>query len=78
MSGATLQTGYEQNQDFNKITRFLHSGRYAALLRITKELSRTITDRPIKALEVGCGPGTAVGPLLEHFHNGPRYPAAWK
>lgn len=65
MSEAVATTRYEKNQNFNGITKFIHSGRYTSLLRLAGELSATIKDRPMRALEIGCGPGTAVGALLD-------------
>jgi hypothetical protein len=59
MSNVIATTGCEQNQNFNRITRFLDSGRYTSLLRIAGELSAKMAVRPMRALEIGCGPGTA-------------------
>jgi SAM-dependent methyltransferase len=67
MVTATARTRYEQRQDFNRLTRYLRSDRYKALLELVGELQAKIGHRSIKALEIGCGPGTAVGPLLERF-----------
>lgn len=61
-------TGYERNQNFNRITKFLHSGRYTSLLKIAGQLKSELGDRQIRALEIGCGPGTAVGPLLDAYN----------
>jgi SAM-dependent methyltransferase len=60
-------TPYERNQNFNGITRFLHSGRYASLLRVVSELGAELGSGPMRALEIGCGPGTAVGALLDAY-----------
>ena len=65
MIGTTARTRYEELQDFNRLTRYLHSGRYTALLELVGELRARIGDRPIRALEIGCGPGTAVALLLD-------------
>jgi SAM-dependent methyltransferase len=67
MSGTTARTRYEELQDFNRLTRYLHSGRYTASLELISEPGARIGDRPIRALEIGCGPGTAVGLLLDTF-----------
>ncbi|MGF6227786.1 SAM-dependent methyltransferase [Inquilinus ginsengisoli] len=67
MSDVSEISQYERNQNFNKITTFIHSGRYASLLRLAGELSATMKGRSVRALDIGCGPGTAVGPLLSAY-----------
>jgi SAM-dependent methyltransferase len=67
MSEIVARTLYEEAQEFNRITRFLHSRRYSALLELIGPLRAEFSDRRIRALEIGCGPGTAVGHLLGSF-----------
>ncbi|WP_081689011.1 class I SAM-dependent methyltransferase [Inquilinus limosus] len=66
-SATRSAASYERVQNLNRITRFLHSGRYASLLRIAGELSTQSSGAPMRALEIGCGTGTAVGPLLDAY-----------
>ena len=65
---AGRETTYEANQNFNALTTFLHSTRYRVLTEKMSELSKEITDRPIKVIDIGCGPGTAVGTLVDGFN----------
>lgn len=58
---------YEAAQNFNAITRYLHSFRFRNLLDVVGELATEVPDRPIDALELGCGVGKAYGLLSEHF-----------
>lgn len=58
---------YDQVQNLNRITRFLHSGRYTSLLRVAGELSSQMAGARMRAFEIGCGTGTAVGPLLDAY-----------
>lgn len=46
---------YEKSQSFNKLTAWLHSHRYKHILRVFDELTQSITDRPIRVVEIGCG-----------------------
>jgi SAM-dependent methyltransferase len=55
----TASTTYEQVQDFNALTRYLHSVRFRNLLTCLDELDRCIPDRPLEVLELGCGTGRA-------------------
>lgn len=64
-SATRSAASYERVQNLNRITRFLHSGRYTSLLRIAVELSAQLPGAPIRAVEIGCGTGSAVGPLLD-------------
>jgi SAM-dependent methyltransferase len=48
---------YEQNQDFNAITRFLHSFRHSLASDLVGEVAAQIPDRPVSVLELGCGTG---------------------
>jgi len=48
---------YDKNQDFNRITRFLHSFRHDAVGEYIAELAREIPDRPVRVLDVGCATG---------------------
>lgn len=54
---------YEQNQEFNSLTSWLHSHRYKNILAVFDELTKSIPDRPIKTVEVGCG-SAKLFPLL--------------
>jgi SAM-dependent methyltransferase len=60
------QTLYEQVQNQNWLTRFLHSGRYAELLATVGRMEREL-GRPVRVLDIGCGPGSTAKTLLEHF-----------
>ena len=60
------QTLYEQLQNQNWLTRFLHSGRYAELLATVGRIEREL-GRPVRVLDIGCGPGATAKTLLEHF-----------
>jgi SAM-dependent methyltransferase len=67
MSEIVACTLYEKIQQFNQITRFLHSRRYSALLELIGALRGEFSHKRIRVLEIGCGPGTAVGHLLGSF-----------
>jgi SAM-dependent methyltransferase len=58
---------YEQLQDFNSITRRLHSYRHRNLRGLMTELRGQIPDRPIRALEIGCAAGRTYGMLAQDF-----------
>ena len=45
---------YEQHQQFNSVTRFLHEQRYIQLTKVIKELHKEINE-PVKIIDVGCG-----------------------
>lgn len=60
-------TAYERNQNFNSLTRYLHSGRYKALLGAVGRLQKEIDGRLVRVLDIGCGPGSAAEPLLDAF-----------
>ena len=47
---------YEQNQQLNPITRFLHKQRYVQLTKVIKDLYKEINE-PVKIIDVGCGVG---------------------
>lgn len=51
------KTDYEKNQSFNKMVASLHGVRYKNILNVFDTLSQTITDRPIKVVEIGCAYG---------------------
>ncbi|WP_244518048.1 class I SAM-dependent methyltransferase [Agrobacterium fabrum] len=63
----TFATTYEKMQDFNWLTRFLHAGRYRKLLEVLETLQKDVGNRKVRILDIGCGPGTAVGHILEKF-----------
>ena len=52
-SKTTDRTIYEKIQDYNRLTRYLHSGRYKALVRLVKGLQAKLGDRRIRVLEIG-------------------------
>lgn len=54
---------YEQNQDRNFITRYLHSFRYKNLIAEVRAL-----PEPIKVLDIGCGPGKAFEILSNQYN----------
>jgi SAM-dependent methyltransferase len=60
------QTLYEQVQNQNWLTRFLHSGRYAELLAMVGSIERDL-GRRVRVLDIGCGPGSTAKTLLEHY-----------
>ena len=49
-------TKYEQNQNFNFVTRLLHSYRYSWILSIFRKLYKEVDFRTITVVDVGCGP----------------------
>lgn len=63
----TFATTYEKVQNFNWVTRFLHAGRYRKLLEVLQSVQKDVGNRKVKILDIGCGPGTAVGHILEKF-----------
>ena len=63
----TFATTYEKMQDFNWLTRFLHAGRYRKLLEVLETVQKDVGNRKVRILDIGCGPGTAVGHILEKF-----------
>ena len=48
------QTCYERNHSFNRLTTWLHSFRYTAVVNIAEDLANKIKDRPIRVLDIGC------------------------
>ena len=58
---------YEQLQDFNAITRRLHSYRQRNLRGLMAEMRAQIPDRPIRAIEIGCAAGRTYGMLSGEF-----------
>jgi SAM-dependent methyltransferase len=60
-------TTYEANQNFNSVTRYLHSIRFGNLMACLAELSYQITDRPIEVLELGCNTGRAYEAMDARF-----------
>lgn len=63
----TFATTYEKMQNFNWLTRFLHAGRYRKLLEVLETVQKDVGNRKVRILDIGCGPGTAVGHILEKF-----------
>lgn len=61
-------TRYEKTQNYNFVTRLIHSARYLRLSAHMRRLSQEITDRPIKVMDIGCGPGSAVKTLIDSFN----------
>lgn len=64
---APAETTYEAIQNYNWLTRFLHGGRYRKLIEVLEGLAREIDNRRIRILDIGCGPGSAVGHILAKF-----------
>ena len=62
-----IATEYERNQDFNAITRYLHSCRFRNLMGILANLEQQIGPRPIEVMEIGCGVGKAYQLMNERF-----------
>ena len=58
---------YIARQDFNAITRSLHSFRYRSVLSIVGELSHLISDRPLRVLEIGCAHAKVFPLLAQRF-----------
>jgi 2-polyprenyl-3-methyl-5-hydroxy-6-metoxy-1,4-benzoquinol methylase len=63
----TAMTAYEATQNFNYVTRYLHSFRYRNLMVCLAELSQQITSRPIDVLELGCNAGRAYEAMHDRF-----------
>ncbi|AUC13292.1 methyltransferase (plasmid) [Rhizobium sp. Y9] len=63
----TFATTYEKTQNFNWLTRFLHAGRYRKLLQVLETVQTDVGNRKVRILDIGCGPGTSVGHILEKF-----------
>lgn len=64
---ANFSTTYEAIQNYNRLTRFLHRGRYRKLISVLEELQQEIGNRRIRILDIGCGPGSAVAHILDRF-----------
>jgi SAM-dependent methyltransferase len=64
MDRANTLTPYERNQQFNALTRWLHSFRYRNAIDVMGEL-RDLS--PIRVLEVGCGLTKLFAVLNERF-----------
>lgn len=58
---------YEQNQEFNSLTSWLHSHRYKNILAVFDELAESIADRPIRIVEIGCGYAKLFSILNERY-----------
>lgn len=52
-----MKSEYEKTQDFNLITRTLHSTRYRNLKNIVKDIARKNTKT--RVVDIGCGPAKA-------------------
>jgi SAM-dependent methyltransferase len=48
-------TAYEQRQQFNIVTSWLHSFRYRYVRGVFQQLAQEICDRPIRVIDIGCG-----------------------
>ena len=53
---------YEKKQNLNRITRYLHSGRYKQLTSFVRKNFKG----ELKILDIGCGPGGAYNALKDH------------
>jgi SAM-dependent methyltransferase len=60
-------TNYENNQGFNALVSWLHSYRYKNALRVFRELSASISERPITIVDIGCGDAKLYSLLNEKF-----------
>lgn len=60
-------TIYEAVQNYNRLTNFLHMARYRKLIQVLGRLKRDVGDRRIRILDIGCGPGSAVGHIVNRF-----------
>jgi len=58
-------TAYERNQQFNALTRWLHSFRYRTILRVIRDLR--VSDRPLRVLEIGAATGRLFDVLDARF-----------
>ncbi|MBW8051271.1 MAG: class I SAM-dependent methyltransferase [Cytophagales bacterium] len=61
-------TEYEAAQNFNFLTKWLHSLRYKAIHKVFDQLSKEITDRPIKVFEIGSAYGRLYGLLNKRYN----------
>jgi SAM-dependent methyltransferase len=59
---ATVTYDYDKKQDFNSITRYLHSFRHVHVGRLARDLHREL-GRPVRVLDVGCATGRAFDSL---------------
>ena len=66
MSEKNKSFEYEKNQDFNWLTRYLHSFRHEIISEYIKEISDTL-ERPLKILEIGCGTGKSFQIINSRF-----------
>lgn len=55
---ATAVYDYEEKQDFNSITRYLHSFRHVHVARIARQLNHQL-GRPVRVMDIGCATGRA-------------------
>jgi SAM-dependent methyltransferase len=60
-----LAAAYEQTQNFNSVTRWLHGRRYRHSVAVVAELAQEV-GRPVRILEIGCGQAKLFGALNRH------------
>ena len=64
----TIQTRYEALQGYNVFTRWLHSIRYRHILSVIEEFATCESPRrPVRILDIGCGPAKLYRILNERF-----------
>lgn len=62
------KTHYEALQEYNLLTRWLHSRRYQHILGVIGQFAASKpAQSPIRILEIGCGPAKLYRILNEHF-----------
>ena len=59
-------THYEKTQNFNSVTRWLHSFRYRKIVQIFEQLTKEL-NRPIRVFEIGAASGKLYSVLNEQF-----------
>ena len=53
-AGSKSQSHYEEMQEFNLVTRFLHNTRYKNLINLVRRIESE-SDKTIRILDIGCG-----------------------